>query len=402
MYQSLTDVSGGTTYTGEAELGRATTAAHWRLKKTVVAGSLTTVSYPVGANGSPSDSFEFAWDDRLALNFSLVDDTTVPTLSAVTIASDNDTTTLAKVGDEITVTIVASEFLRAPVITIAGNLATVASTSDKKNWTGKYVMAAGDTAGSVTFSVAFQDIAGRPGVTVDETSDASSVTFDKTVPTMLSAVRGSDTEITVTLSELALTASITKANAGGFTVVDAVTPATTYAVSAIAPGLDNTKVVLTVASVAGSDLTGIKVKYTAGGNGTVSDPSGNLLATNAAGITIPAWDSAPTLVSAERIANTTIRVKASEVLDTATTTKANAGGFVVTETGNPGVTYAVSAIAPNGGNHDEIDLTVADIVASAAIGVTVTYVKGGNGTVADDNGNTLETNATGVLVASWA
>lgn len=120
------------------------------------------------------------------------------------------------------------------------------------------------------------------------------------------------------------------------------------------------------------------------------------------GATVAPVDAAPTLASASRIANTTIRVTASEVLDTATTTKANDGGFVVYETGSPATTYAVSAIAPNGGNHDEIDLTVADIVASADVGVTVTYVKGGNGTVADTNANLMETDATGVAVAAWA
>jgi len=120
------------------------------------------------------------------------------------------------------------------------------------------------------------------------------------------------------------------------------------------------------------------------------------------GATIGAVDSAPTLVSAERLANTTVRVTLSEVCDTATITKANAGGFTVHEIGAPETAYAVSAIAPNGGNYDEIDLTVANMSASAAVGVTIKYAAGGNGTVADDNGNLMATDATGVNAAAWA
>lgn len=116
-----------------------------------------------------------------------------------------------------------------------------------------------------------------------------SATRDVTAPTLASAARNSNTQLTVTLSELANADSITKANAGGFTVEDAVTPATTYAVTAIAPGATDNLVVLTVATVAASQVTGLKVKYTAGGNGTVTDVATNALATNAVGVTISGW-----------------------------------------------------------------------------------------------------------------
>lgn len=114
-------------------------------------------------------------------------------------------------------------------------------------------------------------------------------TEDIVAPTLSSAARTNDTTLEVTLSELADVDSITKANAGGFTVEDAVTPATTYAVSAIAPGATNNKVILTVATVAASQLTGLKVKYTATGNGTVEDVAWNALETDATGVTIATW-----------------------------------------------------------------------------------------------------------------
>ena len=58
--------------------------------------------------------------------------------------------------------------------------------------------------------------------------------------------------------------------------------------SDIDPGDDDTEIILTIASIAASDETGITVVYTAGGNGTVQDLSGNLLATNA-GVESPTW-----------------------------------------------------------------------------------------------------------------
>jgi hypothetical protein len=49
-----------------------------------------------------------------------------------------------------------------------------------------------------------------------------------------------------------------------------------------------------------------------------------------------------------------------------------------------------------------IELTVADVSASAAVGLTVTYTQGGNGTVADPAGNLMATDGTGENIASWA
>ena len=42
------------------------------------------------------------------------------------------------------------------------------------------------------------------------------------------------------------------------------------------------------------------------------------------------------------------------------------------------------------------------MTASAAVGVTITYTAGGNGTVADDLGNLMATDATGVDATAWA
>ena len=45
--QTITDVASGTvTYYGEADLGRATNTDFWSIRKTLIAGAITTTMYP--------------------------------------------------------------------------------------------------------------------------------------------------------------------------------------------------------------------------------------------------------------------------------------------------------------------------------------------------------------------
>ena len=109
-------------------------------------------------------------------------DVTIPTLATVTIASSNSNLTLAKVGDIITLTIVASENLTStPTVTITGDAVT--TTGSGVNWTATYVMDGSDTEGAVPFTINFTDLATNPGVQVIAKTDGSDVTFDKTPPT---------------------------------------------------------------------------------------------------------------------------------------------------------------------------------------------------------------------------
>lgn len=282
--------SGTITYYAEAPLGTPTTTAGWRVWKADTATG-SDIEFAIGSTGLPSDAFEFTATDALLPlhNYGFIQDVTAPTLSTVTIASNNSTTTLAKVGDVVTLTIVSSEEIRTPTVTIAGRAATIVAGVDAKHWTATQTMAGGDTTGVVAFSIAFSDIGGVAGTTVTTKTGGSDVTFDKTVPTLVSVSKTNVTTLNVLLSELAITGTITKANAGGFTVFQTGTPATTYAVSAIAPGADNTHVVLTVADITASAAAGVTVTYTAGGNGTVTDLAGNALATDATGVLVAAW-----------------------------------------------------------------------------------------------------------------
>jgi hypothetical protein len=109
-------------------------------------------------------------------------DAATPTLSPVHIQSNNANTARAKVGDTITLTFTSSESILTPTVTIATH--SVTPTGGPTSWTATYTMVSGDTAGTVPFSINFSDLASNPGTAVSSTTDTSSVTFDKTAPTL--------------------------------------------------------------------------------------------------------------------------------------------------------------------------------------------------------------------------
>ncbi|PIV04535.1 MAG: hypothetical protein COS56_04580, partial [Sulfurimonas sp. CG03_land_8_20_14_0_80_36_25] len=93
-------------------------------------------------------------------------DANIPTLSTVTIASNNASSSKAKTGDVVTLSIVANETLSAnPTVTIAGNVAAVTNPSGN-NYTATYTMASGDAEGVVPFTIDFADAATNAGAQV--------------------------------------------------------------------------------------------------------------------------------------------------------------------------------------------------------------------------------------------
>ncbi len=110
-------------------------------------------------------------------------DTKAPTLSPVHIQSNNANTNFAKVGDTVTVSFTASESITGTTVTIAGHAASL-SGSGTGPYSATYTMVSGDTEGIIPFSISgFKDAANNTGTSVSSTTDASSVTFDKTNPT---------------------------------------------------------------------------------------------------------------------------------------------------------------------------------------------------------------------------
>ena len=115
--------------------------------------------------------------------YSFTTDTTPSSLSPVSIASNNTNTTLAKVGDRITITFTANENISTPVVTIDGNAADdVTNTTGTTVWAAYRHMQTGDTEGNVGFTIDYNDSVGNAGTQVTATTDSSNVTFDETKP----------------------------------------------------------------------------------------------------------------------------------------------------------------------------------------------------------------------------
>jgi hypothetical protein len=139
-------------------------------------------------------------------------DNTAPTLTTVTIASNNAVTPgdgtnqgFAKVGDNVTLNITASETLQSLTGTIAGTAGT--SSGSGTSWTLVRAMTGSDADGLVTFSINFNDLAGNAGTPVTAVTNLSSITFDKTnpaisitAPTASACINGTQT-LTWTLTE---------------------------------------------------------------------------------------------------------------------------------------------------------------------------------------------------------
>ena len=397
--QTIVDVASWTvTYYGEADLGRATSDRFWSIRKATIASGVTTTAYAVGNEGQPTSKEMFSWDERASLNYSLIPDVTAPTLSTVTIASNNSDTTKAKVWDIVTLTIISSEYVQNVTATINGNAAIVTEGVDDLHFTAAYTMVSGDTAGLVTFTIDFEDIAGRDGTQVTAVTGGSGVTFDKTAPTATleysvdagssyastKKVKDADTlRIKATFSEALLDSPIVK-----LAINNAILSATNMTKT-------STTVYYYDLNVPAGDIATATCSLSIG-----TDTSGNVVTAAPTNATFTVDNTAPTMSSGARTNNTTLVVTLSELGATASITKANDGWFTVEDAVTGAITYAVSAINP-GATDNLVVLTVANVGVSQAIGLKVKYLAAGNGTVTDVAGNALATNATGVTIAAW-
>uniref|UniRef100_A0AC34GF92 Fibronectin type-III domain-containing protein n=1 Tax=Panagrolaimus sp. ES5 TaxID=591445 RepID=A0AC34GF92_9BILA len=126
-------------------------------------------------------------------------DKTIPTLTAVTIASNNLTTSLAKAGDLITLNFTAAEAIAIPTVTIGGTAVTPTN-SGGNNWVATQIVSGTTPEGVLAFNIAFSDLPGNAGTPVTATTNSSTVTIDRTapaVPTGLAATAG-NTQNTIT------------------------------------------------------------------------------------------------------------------------------------------------------------------------------------------------------------
>jgi hypothetical protein len=200
-------------------------------------------------------------------------DKTVPTLSSVTIASNNTDTTKAKTGDTITITINASESI-TPTVTIAGQNATIANPSGN-TYTATYTMTGAETEGTVAINIAYVDGASNSGTTATTTTNSSTVTYDKTLPTASTLSPADDgtnvattSDFTITFSENVTRGSgniLLRASSLGFSTMETIPLTDTTRVSisgnivTINPTMDlstSTTYSIQVASTAFTDASG--------------------------------------------------------------------------------------------------------------------------------------------------
>ena len=191
---STTDADGGShTYSlvsGSGDTDNASFEISGTELKTKSSTSLdyeTKNSYSIRLKTTDPTESTLTFEKPFTISITDVDEV-APTLSNVSIVSNNSINTLAKADDEITLTFTASESISTPTVTFKSGEGFIASGSVSYNnatgdlWTASYTVSAADNNGSVTYSIAFSDSAGNAGNPV--TSGSGSVTVDTTRPSM--------------------------------------------------------------------------------------------------------------------------------------------------------------------------------------------------------------------------
>ncbi|MBA0883407.1 rhamnogalacturonan lyase family protein [Flavobacterium undicola] len=110
-------------------------------------------------------------------------DHTNPTLTITTISSSNAKPIFAKEADTVTLNFEASESITNLEATIAGHAVTTTDLGSNK-FNATYQLTNTDTEGIIPFTIQFKDQVGNTGIPVSATTDAKTIVFDRTVPTL--------------------------------------------------------------------------------------------------------------------------------------------------------------------------------------------------------------------------
>jgi len=177
-YTFISTLSGTISYGGDCDSGNDTAVAG---NNTITFNELAERTYN-NCKISVTDNLSNTSDNLSVSSFTI--DTTAPTLlDNLTIASNNTLyTTMAKTGDNITLSITSSEAIQTPIVLIAGQAAT--ETGDNMTWSATYKMAGSNSEGSVSLNIGFSDLAGNAGSAITSTTNGSAVQFDRTSPTL--------------------------------------------------------------------------------------------------------------------------------------------------------------------------------------------------------------------------
>ncbi len=204
---------------------------------TTAGGTATSLLAPATAGTYKLFVIDAAGNVSTASTATLTVDTATPTLTSVTMSSNNASTTLAKTGDIATIAITASENINTPTVTIgaeSGGSMHVSQGADAAHWTATTTLTSSDADGSMPFTINFSDVPGNTGTQVTAVTSGAGITFDKTVPTLSSVSLSSNnasttnakTGDTVTLSfsaSEAVSVPTVAFTSGGIAITNSVT-----------------------------------------------------------------------------------------------------------------------------------------------------------------------------------
>ena len=135
-------------------------------------------------------------------------DKVAPSILSATIASNNDNTSFAKVGEIIKLTITADESITSPTVEFTINEQSVADansvtvTGNGTTYIAEYTISSSDVEGLVGFTISsYTDLARNNGPTVSATTDSSQVTVDNTLPTLTTVSIASDNSVSNTAAK---------------------------------------------------------------------------------------------------------------------------------------------------------------------------------------------------------
>ena len=137
------------------------------------------VAFNITAYDIAGNEFNVTQDDASA---NVIIDTTNPTLSNLTIYSNNHNTSLATLGDTLNITITANEDLSSANITLLDATYTMSITDMVAN--ASVIVNAAHADGKVEFNITAFDLAGN-SLTVNQAQlDSPNITIDKNVPSV--------------------------------------------------------------------------------------------------------------------------------------------------------------------------------------------------------------------------
>ena len=203
----------------------------------------------------------------------------IPTLTSVSIASNNSVLSLAKPGDVVSLSFAASEPINSPAVTIAAKTATVTATGGN-SYSAVYTMLGTDAPGAVPFTIDFTSVPGSPGAQVISTTNGTSVTFDNTAPSVVSINRQSPltdtTSITSVTFRTIFDEKVTDLDPADFiiTIISGTVNATLAANSVTAVGTAGTTYDVTVSSISGNGILRLDLQSTGTG---ITDAAGNAI-----------------------------------------------------------------------------------------------------------------------------